>query len=115
MTGPPPLQIHCTVSGAELIKQITADAICQRFVAAFGRARGIPVRARSDAPASGLDVHLAILPPGIAMATIIPVEGGVRAPMLRFNRAISDRAITLADIDHLADDVVAGLDAPAPR
>jgi len=115
MASTPPLPVQCMVTGAKLLAPMTASAICQRFVAAFGQARGTPVAVSDVAPADGLVVRISFAPRGIASAAVTVMHRGKAATPVSFNLAVSDRPFGGGDVDTLAASMAAGLRTDSVR
>lgn len=113
MAGTRATPIQCSVQGEKLLKPLTADAICQRFVTAYARASGAPASKVPAAPADGLVIALRFLPQGVATAELTRMRGGKASPAVSFNLAVSDRPFAAQDIDRLAAEAAAARAAAA--
>lgn len=103
--------VRCTASGAKMIgESLTPREICARFVARLSLEGHRFVDDDSLPPAANeIAIALSFQPPGRAIADVVRITGGATTALPTRERAVMDRALTIEDVDMLADDVAADL------
>ncbi len=107
----PGLAVRCSVIGAKWVgESLTESAICARFVARLGLVDySASTATGASTTGDGLSIALRFERLGRAIADVTRTTGGVAETLPANEVAVMDRALTLTDVDTLADNVTAAL------